>query len=109
MAYSEEHADILRDALASLGGVTEKKMFGGICFLLNGNMLCGVHAGGGMVRVGKDREAEALRWDGVDPLSFTGRKMGGLVELNDSALRDESTREALLTLAREFVSPMPAK
>jgi len=41
MAYDEGHAEILRDHLASLPGVIEKRMFGGLCFMLNGNMLCG--------------------------------------------------------------------
>lgn len=109
MAYDERHADILRASLADLDGVTEKKMFGGLCFLLHGNMLCGVHAGGGMARVGKDREAAALEWDGVDPLSFTGRKMGGIVELTAAALEDETIREDVLELAREFVGALPPK
>lgn len=109
MAYEEPHAQIFRDALADVAGVTEKKMFGGLCFLLNGNMLCGVHKDGGMARVGKDLEAAALELDGVDPLSFTGRKMGGLVEMTEVALEDDSIREVVLSLALEFVGEMPAK
>ena len=109
MAYEESHAQIFRDALAHEPGITEKKMFGGLCFLLNGNMLCGVHKDGAMARVGKDLEAAALELDGVDPLSFTGRKMGGLVEMTEAALEDESIREVVLSLALEFVGEMPAK
>lgn len=109
MAFSERHAQILRDALAGLAGVTEKRMFGGLCFLLNGNMLCGVHKSGGMARVGKDNEAAALEWDGVDPLSFTGRRMGGLVEMNPTAFEDDDVRGAVLALAEEFVGSLPAK
>lgn len=60
MAYSEKHAQIFRTALDGIGGITENRMFGGLCFLLNGNMLCGVHKDGGMARVGKDNEAAAL-------------------------------------------------
>ena len=56
---------------------------------MHGNMLCGVHKGGAMFRVGKDREAEALALPGVEPLSFTGRKMGGMVEMDGPALEDE--------------------
>ena len=48
MPYNETLAGILRDELARLEGVTEKKMFGGLCFMLNGNMLCGVDKNGGM-------------------------------------------------------------
>lgn len=109
MAYNEQHAELMRNSVASFGEVTEKKMFGGLCFLLNGNMLCGVHQGGGMARVGKKLEATALELDGVAPSSFTGRKMGGIVELNDAALEDDQTREAVLSLALEFVGELPAK
>lgn len=109
MAYSEQHAEILRNAVAGLSGISEKKMFGGLCFLMNGNMLCGVHKDGGMARVGKDNEAAALELDGVDPLSFTGRKMGGMVEMTPAALENDETRSAVLKLAADFVGSMPAK
>ena len=65
MAYDEGHLTLLRDDLVDEPGIVEKKMFGGICFMLNGNMLCGVHKGGGMFRVGKDLEAEALAIEGA--------------------------------------------
>ena len=109
MAFSEQHAQILRDALSDLNGISEKRMFGGLCFLLNGNMLCGVHKGGGMARVGKENEAAALELDGVAPLSFTGRPMGGIVELNETALEDTEVRDAALALAKQFVGSLPAK
>ena len=109
MAYDEGLAQTLRDALAGDGAITEKKMFGGLCFLLNGNMLCGVHEKGGMARVGKDREAEALEIEGVAPLSFTGRPMGGMVDVSDDAFEDDHRRAAILALARDFVGGLPAK
>jgi len=109
MAYQEEQAQIFRTALEDLDGVTEKKMFGGLCFMLNRHMVCGVHGDGGMARVGKIREAEALEYDGVDPLSFTGRKMGGMVEMTDAAMRNPSTRAGVLRLAIEFVHSLPEK
>lgn len=109
MAYSEEHAEILRNSLADLKGITEKKMFGGLCFLLRGNMICGVHKEGGMMRVGKESEAEALAWNGVEPLSFTGRRMGGMVDIDFDAIEDEEIRTAVLQLAKEYVGTLPAK
>jgi TfoX/Sxy family transcriptional regulator of competence genes len=109
MAYSEENAGILRDELASLDGIHEQRMFGGLCFLLNGNMLCGVHKEGGMARVGKDKEASALELEGIEPLSFTGRKMGGMVDIGEEVFADESTLREVLSLAREFVESLPAK
>lgn len=109
MAYDEGHAQILRDLLAHTDGITEKKMFGGLCFMQNGNMLCGVHKGGGMFRVGKVNEAAALDVNGVDPLSFTGKKMGGMVDISDDTLADSDALERLLSLADSFVGQMPSK
>ena len=109
MAYDEGLAQILRDHLAGWPGIAEKRMFGGIVFMLNGNMLCGVHAGGGMFRVGKDGEAAALAVEGARPMDFTGRRMGGFVDVSDAALRDDDRRAALMDLALAFVAPLPAK
>lgn len=109
MSFDEGLAQVLRDALAQVDGVTEKKMFGGLCFLLNGHMLCGVHGKGGMARVGKENEPAALKIKGVAPLSFTGRPMGGLVDVKASAFADDRSRRRLLDLAMEFVESLPAK
>ncbi|KAJ56725.1 hypothetical protein ACMU_07240 [Actibacterium mucosum KCTC 23349] len=109
MAYDEGLAEILRDALSDTPGISEKRMFGGLCFLLNGNMVCGVHKGGGMFRVGKEQEAAALAIPGAAPLSFTGRKMGGMVEVTDDGMGNDDTRGALLTLALGFAKTLPPK
>jgi len=109
MAYDEGHAQILRDLLANSEGISERKMFGGLCFMQNGNMLCGVHKDGGMFRVGKENESAALQVNGVDPLSFTGRKMGGMVDISAETLADEAALAALLALADQFVGQMPPK
>ncbi len=109
MAYDDGHAEILRELLADTDGITERKMFGGLCFMQNGHMLCGVHKGGGMFRVGKENEVAALAVNGVDPLSFTGRKMGGMVDISDDTLGDDAALKALLALSRSFVGQMPAK
>lgn len=109
MAYDQTLADLMADDLGPLPGLSEKRMFGGLCFLLNGNMLCGVHRDGAMYRVGKAQEAEALALPGVTPLAFTGRPMGGLVDADETAMGTEATRAALTRLALSFVSPLPAK
>lgn len=109
MAYDLEIYEILARDLTTLPDVAEKKMFGGIAFMLNGNMLCGVHKDGAMYRVGKDNEDSALVLDGVEPMAFTGRKMGGFMDANHEALSDAETRAELLSLAIGFVSTLPAK
>ena len=109
MPYDEGLAEILRQDLEGTTGVTERKMFGGLCFMLNGNMLCGVHKGGGMFRVGKDNETAALAVAGAGPMQFTGRKMGGMVDVTEDLLGDDSRRAAVMNLARGFVSALPPK
>lgn len=109
MAYDEGSAQILQDALLDVNGIVEKRMFGGLCFMLNGNMLCGVHKGGGMFRIGKENEAAALAVDGASELGFTGKKMGGMVEVTDECVADDERRQELLRLALDFVGNLPAK
>ena len=109
MAYDEGLAQIMRDHLAARDDIVEKKMFGGIAFMLDGNMLCGVTSGGGMFRVGKENHTAALAIDGAAELSFTGRKMGGMVEADDDAIASDETRSALMGLALQFVTALPVK
>ena len=89
-------------------GITEKKMFGGLAFMLHGNMVCGVTKDGGMYRVGKDQEATALDL-GALPLSFTGRKMGGMVELDAGGFEDDALRAKLTELSLAHAASLPPK
>ena len=109
MAYDEGLAQLMHDELGHVPGLSNRKMFGGLCFLQHGNMVCGVHANGAMFRVGKTQEAEALTLDGVGPMQFTGRKMGGMVEATDDAMADDTTRAKLIALALGFVATLPPK
>lgn len=109
MAYDEGLAEILRGDLQDLDGITEKRMFGGLCFLWHGHMLCGVHRDGAMFRVGKDNEDAALSVEGARPMTFTGRRMGGMIDIADAALADDGRRGRLMRLARGFVGDLPPK
>ncbi|WP_204114309.1 TfoX/Sxy family protein [Shimia biformata] len=109
MAYDEGLASVLRDDLIGRDGISEKKMFGGLCFLVNGNMLCGVSKAGAMFRVGKENEAAALAIDGAREMDFTGRRMGGFIEADDDLMGDDDRRAQMLALALDFVGPMPPK
>ena len=109
MAFDEQLAGRVRKAMGHGAGVSEKKMFGGIAFMLYGNMLCGVHKNGGMFRVGKANEAAALAIDGVGEMTFTSRPMGGLVDVSDDAMEDDDSRHRVMALALEFVTALPAR
>ena len=109
MAFDTQLAETVRRDLAHLPGISEKRMFGGLCFLWHGNMLCGVDRDGLMYRVGKDNEADALAIDGAAPMQFTGRKMGGFIEVDEDAAQDSGRRQQWLDLALTFVGGLPAK
>ena len=108
MAYDPAKADTMRADLGVEPGLSEKRMFGGLCFLLYGNMICGITKDHAMYRPGKDREAEALA-AGAQPLSFTGRKMGGMVEIDLGAFEDAALRANLTALSLANAASLPPK
>lgn len=108
MAYDPELASQMRTALAGRPGIGEKAMFGGICWFLNGNMLCGVEVGCFMFRVGKAREAEALALPGAEPVVFGARTMGGLVWVEAAACQDTGLT-TWIDLAADFAGGLPKK
>jgi TfoX/Sxy family transcriptional regulator of competence genes len=105
------HTDLaqrVRAALAGAGDIREVKMFGGIGFMLNGNMVAAASRRGLLLRVGKERQAEALLWSGTRPMEMRGRVMEGYVYVDPPALRDADI-ESRLRLACAFVRTLPAK
>lgn len=108
MPHDPHLADLMRNALKRRSGITEKKMFGGYCWMLNGNMLCGVEVGRFMFRVGKELEAQALERPGAEIIDFNGRRMGGMVWVDaDSCL--ETGLKDWITFAANFAGSLPPK
>jgi TfoX/Sxy family transcriptional regulator of competence genes len=101
-------ADRMRAALQRRAGITERKMFGGYCWMLNGNMLCGVEVGRFMFRVGKALEAYALARPGASPMDITGRPMKGFVWVRAEEAEDKAL-QGWIDLAARYVGAMPAK
>ena len=108
MAWDEGLAQLMRGDLAGLA-VSERKMFGGLAFLLGGHMVCGIHKGGAMFRVGKPNEAAALAVPGAARMTMTGRPMPGMVDCSDDACADDARRGRLMALALGFVRALPPK
>ena len=106
---TERLAERVRGVIGDDPNTSERKMFGGICFMLDGNMLCGAHPKGAMFRVGKALAPEALKIDGVTPMQFTGRPMGGMVDVSDDCMQDDARRRHIMQLALAFVGALPAK
>jgi TfoX/Sxy family transcriptional regulator of competence genes len=108
MAYDPHLLEEMRTALARRKGVVEKKMFGGYCWMLNGNMICGVEVGRFMFRVGKEQEAQALAQPGASPMDITGKPMKGFVWVNaDEAL--EAGLKSWIDFAAQYVLALPPK
>jgi len=106
---SEELADRIRAIVGHRVGVTEKKMFGGMCFMLNGNMVVGSMKDGSMLmRVGPDRHEEAKQRPGVTPMIQGGREMVGFVLAADEGISEDEI-ERSIDYAWSFVKTLPSK
>lgn len=108
MPHDPHLADRMRQALESRGDIEEKKMFGGYCWMLRGNMLCGVEVGRFMFRVGKDREADALSRPGACPMDITGKPMAGFVWV-DAGHAEGQALSDWIELAEAYVGGLPPK
>ena len=109
MAFDETLAGRIRDALARSCGVEEKKMFGGVGFLLNGNMLVGVWKDSLIVRLGPEKGDEALLEPHVMEFDITGKPMKGWVLVASEGVEDDDRLKEWIERAMEFVKTLPAK
>ena len=108
MPFDPHLAERMRGALRDRAGIDERKMFGGYCWMLHGNMLCGVEVGRYMFRVGKEQEAAALDRPGAAPMDITGRPMRGFVWVRGEHAEGAELEE-LIDLAARYVATLPAK
>lgn len=109
MPSNPELAARVRKALKRQRGVTEKRMFGGDIFLLNGNMLVGVWNDSLIVRLGVDQASAALQQPYVGPMDITGKPMKGWVIVGPSGLRDDADLRTWAMLAIGFVKTLEPK
>ena len=86
MAYDEQLAARVRTLLANRADVSERKMFGGLTFMIGGNMCCGVNENELIARLDPDREDEALTRPHARPMDFTGRPMRGFITVRPDGL-----------------------
>ena len=109
MAFDESLAARIRDALARKRGVEEKKMFGGVGFLLNGNMLVGVWKESLIVRLGPDNHDDALLEPHVREFDITGRPMKGWVLVEAEGVEGDDQLSGWIQRATKFVGALPVK
>lgn len=109
MPYDELLATRIRAALGPLPNMQEKKMFGGVGFLVNGNMACGVHKNSLIVRVGAEKYEEALSRPHVRVFDMTGRPMAGWVVVEPQGCAAESDLKAWVAQGLAFAKSLPRK
>jgi hypothetical protein len=109
MAFDEVLAERIRKRLARRKNVEEKKMFGGVGFLLNGNLLVGVWKDSLIVRLGNDEGDEALREPHVGEFNITGRPMRNWVLVGPGGVEGDDQLADWIGRAVKFVGTLPAK
>ena len=109
MAYDEGLAERVRDVLADRPDVVEKKMFGGLSFMLQGNMSCGVLDEDLLVRVGPAAHEAALALPHARPMEFTGRSMKGMVFVGPEGLESDGELNEWVGRGVDFALSLPAK
>lgn len=109
MPYDERLAERIRRALSGNEAVVERRMFGGIAFLLRGNMCCGVTKDLLMLRLGSQGAEVALGRPHTREMGFTGRPMKGMVYVEPEGVRTEAELRRWLEQAVEFAQTLPEK
>ena len=109
MAFSEKLAERTRHLLARRKGIEEKKMFGGVGFLLNGNLLVGVWKDSLCVRLGPEQAEKALPEPHVKEFDITGRPMKGWVLVEPEGVTSDDQLKGWIQRALKFVGKLPVK
>ncbi len=109
MAYDETLADRVRKSLVGHSDIDERKMFGGLAFMLDGNMCCCVTEHGLMVRVGPDAYEDALSQPYAGVMDLTGRPMRGWVLVQIEGLASDPVLCRWVAQGAEFAATLPAK
>lgn len=109
MAYDEALADRVHQLLQRRAGYTQRKMFGGICFMLHGNMCCSVTRSCLMLRLGEKKAAQALQEPFTHEMDFTGKVMKSMIYVEGPGIEEEQDLKYWLNQAVRFTQSLPAK
>ncbi|UCD31298.1 MAG: TfoX/Sxy family protein [Desulfobacterales bacterium] len=109
MPYNEAIEARIKSIVSGWQNTDSKKMFGGVCHLLNGNMFCGVYKDFLILRLGQENADRALSLPSVKPFDITGRPMKGWVMVAQDEFENDSALKAWLNQAKKFVRTLPVK
>ena len=109
MAFDEGLAERVRDQLHEQAGFSERRMFGGLCFLINGNMCCGIVKDTLMIRVGPTAYAELLKRTHAREMDFTGRSLKGMLYIDPPGIAEDADLSFWLKQCLDFAGSLPPK
>ncbi len=109
MSYDEGLAERIRDYFQQRGDVEEKKMFGGLCFMVSNHMCCGIVKDSLMLRVGRDNYEACLAMKHASEMDFTGKAMKGMVYVAPEGFESDQDLVEWLCRGTAFVESLPAK
>lgn len=109
MAYDEGVAERLREVYDAHHDIVEKKMFGGLAFLVNGHMSCGVVGDSLMVRVGPEQYEPSLKRPYARPMDFTGKPLRGFVFVDPPGFESDEDLSGWVHASLTFVLSIPPK
>lgn len=109
MPCNEKLVERIRKELKRKKGIAERKMFGGICFSVNGNMACGVEKNNLVVRVELDNYIKALKSKYTRPMDFTGKPLRGFIYVLESGYKSSQSLKKWINLSFEFAKSLPSK
>jgi hypothetical protein len=110
MAYDEELAERIRELLRGEEGLSEQKMFGGLAFLIDGNMAVAASGqGGALVRVDPERSDRIVATSNARPMEMRGRQMQGWLRVAPDDLRTKRQLARWVTLGSTYARSLPAK
>ncbi|HXM81036.1 MAG TPA: TfoX/Sxy family protein [Burkholderiales bacterium] len=109
MAYDEKLAERIRKRLGKRAGLTEKRMFGGIGFMLNGNMCCGVHGQEMIVRIDPEKTDQALSERHIRVFDLSGRAMKGWILVSPDGLSNDDALAKWVRSGTDYAATLPGK
>ena len=109
MPYDEQLADRVRDVLAPRVGLSERKMFGGLAFMINGNMACGVIGTELMIRLDYEEAERALAEEHTRPMDFTGKPLRGMVYVSAEGIAGDEQLASWAEAGADHAASLPPK
>jgi len=109
MAYDEGVAQRVREKMSNIVGVVERKMFGGLAFMVRGNMCCGIADSELMLRIGAEAYPDALKQTHAREMDFTGKPLKGMIYVAEAGFERDEDLNQWINLALDFVNTLPTK